>query len=92
MNYTEHAKVLSDLVIKYQELVLVYQRREQDFAMYSHRIAKIFKRLADKASPEDAAFAGRCVSPAVDISMETYANSQAAANSKLEEIEDLLKR
>ena len=90
MNYTEQAKVLGDLVIKYQELVLVYQRREQDFAMYSHRIAKIFKRLAEKASPEDAAFAGRCVSPAVDISMETYANSQAAANSKLEEIEDLL--
>ena len=90
MNYTEQAKVLSDLVIKYQELVLVYQRREQDFAMYSHRIAKIFKRLAEKASPEDAAFAGRCVSPAVDISMETYANSQAAANSKLEEIGELL--
>ena len=90
MNYTEQAKVLGDLVIKYQELVLVYQRREQDFAMYSHRIAKIFKRLAEKASPEDAAFAGRSVSPAVDISMETYANSQAAANSKLEEIGELL--
>ena len=90
MNYTQHAKVLSDLVIKYQELVLVYQARERDYAMYSHRIAKIFRRLAEKASPEDAAFAGRCVSPAVDISMEYYANSQAAANSKLEEIEDLL--
>ena len=90
MNYIEQAKLLSDLVIKYQELVLVYQARERDFAMYSHRIAKIFKRLADKASPEDAAFAGRCVSPAVDISMESYHDSQAAANSKLEEIEDLL--
>ena len=90
MNYIEQAKLLSDLVIKYQELVLVYQARERDFAMYSHRIAKIFKRLADKASPEDAAFAGRCVSPAVDISMESYHDSQTAANSKLEEIEDLL--
>ena len=90
MNHTQHAKVLSDLVIKYQELVLVYQARERDYAMYSHRIAKIFRRLAEKASPEDAAFAGRCVSPAVDISMEYYANSQAAANQNLEEIEDLL--
>ena len=87
-----HQAVLSDLVVKYQELVLVYQRREQDFAMYSHRIAKIFKRLAEKASPEDAAFAGRCVSPAVDISMETYADSQAAANSKLKRLKICLKR
>ena len=82
MNYTEQAKVLSDLVVKYQELVLVYQRREQDFAMYSHRIAKIFKRLAEKASPEDAAFAGRCVSPAVDIAMETYARQSNCCKLK----------
>jgi hypothetical protein len=90
MNFEKRAEILADTVIKYQELVLVYQRREQDYAMYSHRIAKIFRRLAEKASPEDAAFAGRCISPAVDISMEYYSNSQAAANSKLEEIEDLL--
>ena len=90
MNFEKRAEILADTVIKYQELVLVYQARERDFAMYSHRIAKIFKRLADKASPEDAAFAGRCVSPAVDISMESYHDSQTAANSKLEEIEDLL--
>ena len=90
MNFEKRAEILADTVIKYQELVLVYQARERDFAMYSHRIAKIFRRLAEKASPEDAAFAGRCVSPAVDISMESYHDSQAAANSKLEEIEDLL--
>ena len=90
MNHQKRAEILADTVIKYQELVLVYQARERDFAMYSHRIAKIFKRLADKASPEDAAFAARCISPAVDISMESYHDSQAAANSKLEEIEDLL--
>ena len=59
---------------------------------YTHRIAKIFKRLAAKADPEDAAFAGRCVSPAVDISMECYAQSQSEANTKLEEIEDLLEQ
>ena len=90
MNFEKRAEILADTVIKYQELVLVYQKREQDYAMYSHRIAKIFRRLAEKASPEDAAFAGRCISPAVDISMEYYSNSQTAANSKLEEIEDLL--
>ena len=90
MNHIEHAKVLSDLVIKYQELVLVYQARERDYAMYSHRISKVFKRLASKANYEDAEFAARCVGPAVDISMECYHDSQTAANSKLEEIEDLL--
>ena len=86
----EHAKVLSDLVIKYQELVLVYQARERDYAMYSHRISKVFKRLASKANREDAEFAARCVGPAVDISMECYHDSQTAANSKLGEIEGLL--
>ena len=60
--------------------------------MYSHRIAKVFRRLASKADPEDAAFAGRCISPAVDISMETYAKSQEDANEKLDEIEVLLDR
>ena len=90
MNNDKRAELLADTVIKYQELVLVYQKREQDYAMYSHRIAKIFRRLAEKASFEDAAFAGRCVSPAVDISMECYHDSQVAAKSKLEEIEDLL--
>ena len=90
MNYEERAGILADTVIKYQELVLVYQARERDFAMYSHRIAKVFKRLASKADPEDAAFAGRCISPAVDISMETYARSQEQANKKLDEIEVLL--
>ena len=57
MNYQERAAILADTVIKYQELVLVYQARERDFAMYSHRIAKVFKRLASRADPEDAAFA-----------------------------------
>ena len=90
MNYQERAAILADTVIKYQELVLVYQARERDFAMYSHRIAKVFKRLASRADPEDAAFAGRCISPAVDISMETYAKSQEEANVKLDEIEVLL--
>ena len=90
MNYEERAAILADTVIKYQELVLVYQARERDFAMYSHRFAKVFKRLASKADPEDAAFAGRCISPAVDISMETYAKSQEDANEKLDEIEVLL--
>ena len=90
MNYEARAAILADTVIKYQELVLVYQARERDFAMYSHRIAKVFRRLASKADPEDAAFAGRCVSPAVDISMETYAKSQEDANEKLDEIEVLL--
>ena len=90
MNHQKRAEILADTVIKYQELVLVYQARERDFAMYSHRIAKVFKRLASKADMEDAAFAARCISPAVDISMESYHDSQAAANSKLEEIEDLL--
>ena len=90
MNLDQRAAVLADLVIKYQELVLVYQARERDYAMYSHRIAKIFRRLAEKASPEDAAFAGRCISPAVDISMESYTQSQTAANAKIDEIGDLL--
>ena len=90
MNYEARAAILADTVIKYQELVLVYQARERDFAMYSHRIAKVFRRLASKADPEDAAFARRCVSPAVDISMETYAKSQQQANEKLDEIEVLL--
>ena len=86
MNLDQRAAVLADLVIKYQELVLVYQARERDYAMYSHRIAKIFRRLAEKASPEDAAFAGRCISPAVDISMESYTKSQEQANIKIDEI------
>ena len=60
--------------------------------MYSHRIAKIFRRLAEKASPEDAAFAGRCVSPAVDISMESYTKSQEQANIKIDEIGELLEQ
>ena len=90
MTQPNRNEILADLVIKYQELVLVYQARERDYAMYSHRIAKIFKRLADKASPEDAAFAGRCVSPAVDISMESYTKSQEKANSKIDEIGELL--
>ena len=86
----KRAYLLSELVLKYQELVLVYQQRERDYAMYSHRIAKIFKRLADKASPEDAAFAGRCISPAVDISMASYTESQSKANAKIDEIGLLL--
>ena len=90
MSNEKRVSTLSDLVIKYQELVLVYQARERDFAMYSHRIAKVFKRLAAKAPLEDAAFAGRCISPAVEISMATYADSQAEANAKLDEIGDLL--
>ena len=90
MNNLKRAAVLSDLVLRYQELVLVYQARERDFAMYSHRISKVFKRLASRAHPDDAAFAGRCISPAVDISMATYAESQAEANAKLDEIGDLL--
>lgn len=90
MNHEKRAAILADTVIKYQELVLVYQARERDFAMYSHRIAKVFKRLASRADIEDAAFAARCISPAVDISMESYHDSQTAANSKLEEIEGLL--
>jgi hypothetical protein len=92
MNLDQRAAVLADLVIKYQELVLVYQARERDYAMYSHRIAKIFRRLAEKASPEDAAFAGRCVSPAVDISMESYTKSQEQANIKIDEIGELLEQ
>lgn len=91
MNLEQRAFVLSSLVIKYQELVLVYQKRERDYAMYSHRISKIFRRLAEKANPEDAAFAGRCISPAVDISMENYHESQTAANEKIDAIEYLLK-
>ena len=90
MSIEQRAYVLSELVVKYQELVLVYQARERDYAMYSHRIAKIFRRLAEKANPEDAAFAGRCISPAVDISMESYTQSQTAANAKIDEIGDLL--
>jgi hypothetical protein len=86
----ERAYLLSELVLKYQELVLVYQQRERDYAMYSHRIAKIFRRLAAKADPEDAAFAGRCISPAVDISMENYTQSQTDANAKIDEIGLLL--
>jgi hypothetical protein len=86
----ERAYLLSELVLKYQELVLVYQQRERDYAMYSHRIAKIFKRLAAKADPEDAAFAGRCISPAVYISMENYTQSQTDANAKIDEIGLLL--
>lgn len=88
----KRAYLLSELVLKYQELVLVYQQRERDYAMYSHRIAKIFRRLAQKASPEDAAFAGRCISPAVDISMENYSQSQTAANEKIDEIGVLLEQ
>ena len=61
MNNLKRAAVLSDLVLRYQELVLVYQARERDFAMYSHRISKVFKRLASRAHPDDAAFAGRCL-------------------------------
>lgn len=86
----QRAHLLSELVLKYQELVLVYQQRERDYAMYSHRIAKIFRRLAAKADPEDAAFAGRCISPAVDISMENYTQSQTDANAKIDEIGLLL--
>jgi hypothetical protein len=86
----QRAYLLSELVLKYQELVLVYQQRERDYAMYSHRIAKIFRRLAAKADPEDAAFAGRCISPAVDISMENYTQSQTDANAKIDEIGLLL--
>ena len=49
MNYTEHAKVLSDLVIKYQELVLVYQARERDYAMYSHPHCQNFSTVSRKS-------------------------------------------
>jgi predicted patatin/cPLA2 family phospholipase len=87
---TQRAYLLAELVLKYQELVLVYQQRERDYAMYSHRIAKIFKKLAAKAAPEDAAFAGRCISPAVDISMDQYTQSQTDANAKIDEIGVLL--
>lgn len=90
MNTEQRAHILSELVLRYQELVLVYQKRERDYAMYSHRIAKIFRRLAEKASPEDAAFAGRCISPAVDISMANYTESQSDANAKIDEIGLLL--